>query len=378
MAQLLNNEKVQISIVIPCLNEAESLSAVINEVREAYEESPYSYEILVADNGSTDGSQSIAQDLGCHVINVSERGYGEALLGGMKNAKGEFVVMADADGSYHFQDSIQMIPLLANGSDLVMGNRFAGGIEPGAMPWLHRWVGNPILSFIGRLLYRVDVKDFHCGLRAYRLDRMQELGLKCSGMEFASEMVVMASLNGLQIDEVPVKLHPDLRSRKPHLRRWRDGWRHLTFLLVFSPTWLFALIAASVGIPGILVFLIGIHGAINADTFVLSYRTAILSSVLALVGVATAWSFAIARDAVNYKVQRVRSGRLSFWTTFSCLIVGIAILLQQFASWAISGFGQQEIGKGTTLMILGATLFGIGGIGILLSIVRGVLRTTQR
>jgi glycosyltransferase involved in cell wall biosynthesis len=378
MAQSLNTEKIQVSIVIPCLNEAESLAAVINEVREAYEQSSYSYEILVADNGSTDGSQSIAQDLGCLVINVTEKGYGEALLGGMKNANGEFVVMADADGSYHFQDSIQMIPLLVNGSDLVMGNRFAGGIEPGAMPWLHRWVGNPILSSIGRLLYRVDVKDFHCGLRGYRLDRMQALGLKCSGMEFASEMVVMASLNGLQIDEVPVKLHPDLRTRKPHLRRWRDGWRHLTFLLVFSPTWLFALIAASVGIPGILVLIIGIRGAINADTFVLSYRTAILSSVLALVGVATAWSFAIARDAVNYKVQPVRSGRLSFWATFSCLIVGIAILLQQFASWAISGFGQQEIGKGTTLMILGATLFGIGGIGILLSIVRGVLRTAKR
>ncbi len=217
--------------MIPCLNEAESLEHCLLQARAGLEKPGLRGEIVVADNGSTDGSTEIARRHGARVIDVERRGYGAALAGGFAAARGRYVVMGDADGSYDFSAIEPFIMPLREGDDLVMGNRFSGGIQPGAMPPLNRYLGNPVLSFVGRLFFRSDIGDFHCGLRAFRRQAILDLDLQTDGMEFASEMVVKATLNGLRISEVSTTLSPDLRTRSPHLRPWRDGWRHLRFLL---------------------------------------------------------------------------------------------------------------------------------------------------
>ena len=224
---------------MPCLNEVETLAACIRKAQGAIEKQDLAAEIIVADNGSTDGSQAIARDLGARVVDVPRRGYGSALIGGIAAAQGRFVIMGDADDSYDFAAIGPLLDKLRKGYDLVMGNRFTGGIQPGAMVWSHRWVGNPVLTFIGRVFFKTPVGDMHCGLRGFRKDAIDSLHLRATGMEFASEMVIKASLRQLRIAEVPVTLSPDGRSRPPHLRTWRDGWRHLRFMLLFSPRWLF-------------------------------------------------------------------------------------------------------------------------------------------
>ena len=229
----------EVSIVMPCLNEAESLEHCLRQARSGLDAGGLDGEIVVADNGSTDGSQRIAERLGARVVDVERKGYGAALAGGIAAARGKFVIMGDADGSYDFGVIVPFVERLREGDDLVMGNRFAGGIAEKAMPPLNRYLGNPALSFIGRLFFKSDIKDFHCGLRAFRRDAIERLDLQTDGMEFASEMVVKATINELRISEVPTTLSPDLRTRKPHLRPWSDGWRHLRFLLLFSPRWLF-------------------------------------------------------------------------------------------------------------------------------------------
>lgn len=233
------NSGLELTILMPCLNEAETLALCIAEAQAFLARSGIAGEILIADNGSTDGSQAIAEGLGARVVPIAERGYGAALRGGIAAAQGRFVIMGDSDNSYDFANLDGFVAALRGGADLVMGNRFRGGIEKGAMPFLHRYLGNPVLSFIGRLLFRVPAGDFHCGLRGFSRARILELGLATPGMEFASEMVVRASLAGYRIEEVPTRLRPDGRSRPPHLRTWRDGWRHLRFLLFYSPRWLF-------------------------------------------------------------------------------------------------------------------------------------------
>lgn len=231
--------EVEFSVVIPCLNEAETLAACVDKARSFFECNNVSGEVIVADNGSTDGSQAIARTHGARVVNVAARGYGAALLGGIRAARGRYVIMGDADDSYDFSELDQFINKLREGYDLVMGNRFKGGIKPGAMPVLHRYLGNPVLTRIGRLFFRSPVGDFHCGLRGFKKRAIESLDLRTTGMEFASEMVVKATLHRLSIAEVPTTLSPDGRSRPPHLRTWRDGWRHLRFLLIYSPRWLF-------------------------------------------------------------------------------------------------------------------------------------------
>ncbi len=230
---------LELTILMPCLNEAETLALCIREAQDFLARSGIAGEVLIADNGSTDGSQAIAAGLGARVVPIQERGYGAALRGGIAAARGSFVIMGDSDNSYDFARLDGFVAALRGGADLVMGNRFRGGIEKGAMPFLHRYLGNPVLSFIGRLLFRVPAGDFHCGLRGFSRARILELGLATPGMEFASEMVVRAALAGYRIEEVPTRLRPDGRSRPPHLRTWRDGWRHLRFLLFYSPRWLF-------------------------------------------------------------------------------------------------------------------------------------------
>jgi len=227
-----------VTIVMPCLNEAETLATCIRKALAAIGEVGCSGEVLVADNGSTDGSQQIAVEEGARVVDVPVRGYGAALMAGIAAVQSKYVLMADADDSYNFFDLPKFIASLDAGADLAMGNRFYD-IAPGAMPFLHRYLGNPVLSMIGRVFFHIPVRDFHCGIRAFRRSAIMSLDLRTTGMEFASEMVVRASLAGLRLSEVPTSLKPDGRSRAPHLKTWRDGWRHLRFLLIYSPRWLF-------------------------------------------------------------------------------------------------------------------------------------------
>lgn len=243
-------ESIELSVVLPCLNEAETLDACIRQAQMTMREASIHGEVIVADNGSNDGSIETAERLGARVVRVVAKGYGNALMGGIAAATGKYILMGDADGSYDFGHIPRFVAELRKGADLVMGNRFRGGIRPGAMPVLHRYLGNPVLSGLGRLFFKSPFGDFHCGLRAFSRSAYDRLDLQTAGMEFASEMVVKATLLNLQMVEVPTTLSPDGRTRPPHLRTWRDGWRHLRFLLLYSPRWLFLY-------PGLLLMLVG-------------------------------------------------------------------------------------------------------------------------
>lgn len=241
---------MELTILMPCLNEAETLAVCIRKARTFLEENHVDGEVLISDNGSTDGSREIAAAEGARVVMTPERGYGSALIYGTKAARGTYVIMGDADDSYDFLHLMPFLEKLREGYELVMGDRFAGGIEKGAMPFSHQYIGNPVLSFLGRLFYKSDIRDFHCGLRGYDREAFLRLDLRTTGMEYASEMVVMAQLHHLKITEVPTTLKKDGRSGRPHLRSIRDGLRHLKFLLTYAPHWLFIL-------PGILLLLAG-------------------------------------------------------------------------------------------------------------------------
>ena len=232
------SHELELSIVIPCLDEAETVATCVGKARGYLRRSGIPGEVVVADNGSTDGSQVLAADAGARVVAIAAKGYGSALIGGIRAAQGRYVIMGDADDSYDFEHLDSFVERLRLGDKLVMGDRFAGGIVTGAMPPLHRYLGNPVLSFIGRVLFPSRIRDFHCGLRGFDRAAILLLGLSSPGMEFASEMAVKATLAGLPISNVPTVLSPDGRSRPPHLRSWRDGWRHLRFLLMMSPRWL--------------------------------------------------------------------------------------------------------------------------------------------
>jgi glycosyltransferase involved in cell wall biosynthesis len=242
--------QVELTILMPCLNEAETIGACITKAMDFLKRSRINGEVLIGDNGSTDGSQAIATGLGARVVPVPTRGYGAALLGGIAAARGKYIIMGDADDSYDFSKLEAFVEKLREGFELVMGNRFAGGIAKGAMPPLHRMIGNPVLSTIGRVFFHIPVRDFHCGMRGFNTESIRRLNLVTSGMEFASEMVIRSSLEMLRIAEVPTTLSVDGRSRAPHLKTWRDGWRHLKLLLMYSPKWLFFF-------PGILLALAG-------------------------------------------------------------------------------------------------------------------------
>ena len=276
---LAPSDQLELSVVLPCLNEAETLGGCIEKARRAMQEHGILGEVVVADNGSTDGSREIAERMHARVVQVQETGYGNALLGGIAAARGRYVIIGDADESYDFSHIPRFLEKLRDGYEFVMGNRFAGGIEPGAMPALHRYLGNPVLTALGRLFFGSPCGDFHCGLRAFRKEAITRLDLRTTGMEFASEMVVKATLCGLRIAEVPTTLSPDGRSGAPHLRRWRDGWRHLRFMLLYSPRWLFLY-------PGLALMLVGLLaiawllpgprrlGAVTLDVHTLLYAVA--------------------------------------------------------------------------------------------------------
>jgi glycosyltransferase involved in cell wall biosynthesis len=341
---------VEVSIVMPCLNEAETLGACIQKAQSAIEKDGLSAEIIVADNGSTDGSQAIANELGARLIPVERKGYGSALIGGIQAARGEFVIMGDADDSYDFTAIAPLIATLRGGCDLVVGNRFLGGIEPGAMPWSHRWIGNPVLTFISRVFFHTPVGDAHCGLRGFRKEAFQRMKLRATGMEFASEMVIKASLKGMRIAEVPVALRPDGRSRAPHLRTWRDGWRHLRFMLLFSPRWLFLYPGAALFAVGLLAGAALEIGPVKIGPFGFDISTLLLAGFCCLIG------YQLVVFAVFTKVFAMREGfhppnasyaamfryvRLETGLVLGLLMVvlGIGGLILAVLSWQVMGFG---------------------------------------
>ena len=367
-------DEIEISIVIPCLNEAETLQGCVVEAFAALESNGVTGEVIVADNGSSDGSQEIARQAGARVITVSRKGYGNALQGGIRASEAEYVLMGDADGSYDFGELPRFLEKLREGFDLVMGcrfPRFGGSIERGAMPWKHRWIGNPVLSGLGKLFFNSSVHDFHCGLRAFRKKAIMDLKLSTGGMEFASEMVVKSTLCQLKIDQIPITLRCDRRSSSPHLRSWRDGWRHLRFLLLYSPKWLFVL-------PGLLLTIAGAFGFILLLPMPLTIRgvTFDLNSLL-VSSVAMLTGFQVLAFGLFTKAYAVNIGLLpgkEYWHRLvnGCavewgigiglvlMVSGLGLLIHAILYWKAAGFGPLPYQISHRTVILAVTLISLG------------------
>jgi len=361
----------ELTILMPCLNEAETLAICIGKARDFLECSGTYGEILVADNGSTDGSQQIARQHDARVVEVTTPGYGAALMGGIRAARGRYVIMGDADDSYDFSRLDEFVHQLRAGQQLVMGNRFLGGISPGAMPPLHRYLGNPVLSFVGRLLFRSPVRDFHCGLRGFERQTILDLGLSTPGMEFASEMVVKATLHQLRITEVPTTLSPDGRGRPPHLRSWRDGWRHLRFLLLFSPSWLFL-------IPGLVLLTLGLGtlgvllpGPLTVATVTLDVHTMLFAGLAVIIGTQMIqfgiFSRFYATRTGLMPADRMIQRLVDFTTLERGLLLGLVLILSGLVgamsaifSWGELHFGTLNPQAGMRLVIPSATALAVG------------------
>jgi len=383
---------MEVTIVMPCLNEAETLADCIAAARRGLSAAGVEGEILIADNGSTDGSQDIARNLGARVVDVPEKGYGNALRHGMKAANGKFLIMGDSDRSYDFGDIKPFIEKLRAGADLVMGCRMpAGGgkIIPGAMPWKHRWIGNPALTFIGRLLFRCPAHDFHCGLRALTKQAFEKMDLRTTGMEFASEMVIKASLRGIRIEEVPITLHKDGRSRPPHLRSWRDGWRHLRFMLLFSPRWLLLY-------PGAFLFLLGsalfgrlLLGPITVGGIHFDLNSLDLSGFVVLFGYQMVLLACFVRIFAYthgfLPPNHILSRAFGFFTLekgllggLALIVCGLALIGVTLADWAARGFGDLDPLANTRPVIAGRTIISLGLQTFLFSLVFSYLGLDEK
>lgn len=362
---------MELTILMPCLNEAETIEVCIRDAKKFLTESRTEGEILVADNGSVDGSTTIAEKAGARVINVTDIGYGAALLAGIRSARGRYIIMGDSDSSYDFSRLQPFVDRLRAGADLVIGNRFKGGIAPGAMPFLHKYLGNPVLSLIGRILFRSPVRDFHCGLRACNSQRIKELNLRASGMEFASEMIVKATLAGFRVEEVPTTLSVAGRSRQPHLRTWPDGWRHLVFMLLNSPRWLFFY-------PGIVLCAIGLLGIVllHSGTFAigdvtLSIHTFVSSCFVLLVGFQAASFGLVTRRYATQSGLLLEKGRgagfLAFLNLERLLVSAAAVFLSGFAlfvwclvQWIEVGLGALQVSAILRPLVLASTAMTLG------------------
>ncbi len=360
-----------VTLLMPCLNEAETLAFCVRQAVAALRDNNIAGEVVVADNGSTDGSQQIATDEGARVVPVPIRGYGAALLAGIEAARGKYILMADADASYDFGQLPRFLTKLEEGNDLVMGNRFSGEIKPGAMPPLHRYLGNPVLSYIGRLFFDIPARDFHCGIRAFRRDAILGLNLRTTGMEFASEMVVKSSLAGLRLAEVPATLAPDGRSRPPHLRTWRDGWRHLRFLLLYSPRWLFFYPGIFTFFAGVLLSIWLLPGPQTVGRWTFDVDTLTYSLGLVLIG-AHISVFAVSARVFgtqegflppNPKFERIFNYiNLEVGLLFggTLLLIGLAILVYALHIWRGTGFGDLSPQRMLRLTLPSATLVMLG------------------
>jgi glycosyltransferase involved in cell wall biosynthesis len=380
---------MQLTILMPCLNEAETLALCINKANAWASKSGIETEVLIADNGSTDGSQAIAESLGARVIAVKQRGYGSALFHGCMAAGGEWIIMGDSDDSYDFSKLDLFVQKLKEGFDLVMGNRFLGGIAQGAMPWKNRYFGNPILTCVGRLLFKCPAKDFHCGLRGFRNDAFLRMDLRTTGMEFASEMVIKANLFGMRIAEVPTTLSKDGRSRPPHLRPWRDGWRHLRFMLLFSPRWLFF-------IPGTAVFTISLGGyaalltgpvKLGALTFdlhtlffagaglVLGFLAMALGVVIRLFGMREGL---LQEHSLLEKLQASPILEIGGGVGVAMILIGLLFGFDALMDWSVVNFGSLAAGALLRTISISTTMVMLGGVTLMTSLIMGFLALPTR
>ena len=375
--------------MIPCLNEARTLGACISQARESLERLGVDGEIVVADNGSDDGSQAIAAERGARVVSVPERGYGNALATGIAATRARYVIMGDGDGTYDFGDLGPFVERLREGHDLVVGNRFRGGIRPGAMPWLHEHLGNPVLSFIGRRLFGTACGDIYCGLRAFDRDKILALDLRSGGMEFAIEMVVKATVQKLRVTEVPTTLSPDARERTPHLRTWRDGWRSLRLLLLYSPRWLFlypGLVLLAIGLAGMAWLLPGQRtvGSVTFDVSTLLYAgLAVVVGLQATYFYVTARWFGISEGLLpdDPRLRRLLGAHTLELGLVAGLILtlsGVALSLYGLESWNERGFGPLNYPDILRIVVPGVTLIACGFQTALSSLFLSVLGLKRR
>ncbi len=383
-------QPLELTILMPCLNEAETLAVCIRKAQGFLDRTGIAGEVVIADNGSTDGSQAIATGLGARVVPIPARGYGAALIGGIRAAHGRYVIMGDSDDSYDFSRLDDFVAALRDGWQLVMGNRFRGGIEPGAMPPLHRYLGNPVLSAAGRVLYGSPAGDFHCGLRGFSRDAMLGLGLNLPGMEFASEMVVKATIQKLRITEVPTTLSKDGRSRPPHLRSWRDGWRHLRFLLLLSPRWVFLYSGAAMFAIGVLAMLLLDVGPVRLFGATFDIHSLLYASLLVVVGYQSIlfWIFCktlnmsvgmLSPDPSFVRLHDQLTLERSLLFALALLILGLGLGISATLDWGRTGFGALSPEFTMRLAIPSATLIllavSTASMAFFLSFLRLVQRT---
>jgi glycosyltransferase involved in cell wall biosynthesis len=358
---LINDSNIELTILMPCLNEARTVGKCIEKAKKFLQTAEVTAEILIADNGSTDGSQSIARDMGARVVNISQRGYGSALRGGIEAAQGKYIIMGDADDSYDFLDLMPFLSKLRDGYDLVMGNRFLGGIKQGAMPPLHQYIGNPILSGVGQLFFNTPIKDFHCGLRGTTKEAAKRMDLQTTGMEFASEMVIKSALLEMRVCEIPIVLYPDGRDRPPHLRSWRDGWRHLRFMLIYSPRWLFFYPGVFLVIFGLVLSLWAFLSPITINDVTFDIHSLAYFNAMVVIG------FTMILFAIQSRYYAFQSGLIPQSPGFGFLykffslergllfgvllvLIGVFLAIWAFRSWAQAQFG--DINPRSTMRIV--------------------------
>jgi glycosyltransferase involved in cell wall biosynthesis len=382
------DQNLELSIVMPCLNEAETLAICISKAQSFLTNNTIIGEIIIADNGSTDGSINIALSHKARVVNVAKKGYGSALKAGIEAANGSYIIMGDADDSYDFTNLMPYVSALREGHDLVMGNRFKGGIAKGAMPFLHKYLGNPVLSFIGRLFFNINIRDFHCGLRGFSKSAYLKMNLKTTGMEFASEMVVKSKLNDLVIIEVPTKLHKDGRTRKPHLKTWSDGWRHLRFLMLYAPNWLFLYPGILLALVGLILSTVLLINPIEFEKFTLDVHTLLYASSFLLVGFqfiifyGLTKVFAVENELLPktkryrklFKFIKLENGLV---LGFIILCIGLFLSYKGLSNWQATNFGELDVSTTLRLIIPAITALQVGVQTILFSLFFSVLGLKQ-
>ncbi len=376
--------QIELSIVLPCLNEERTVGKCVAQAKSFLEMQKIKGEVIVADNGSIDCSAEIAESNGAIVIHVDNKGYGNALKGGFEAARGKFIIMADADESYDLVNLMPFVEKLREGYDLVMGNRFKGGIKKGAMPWHHKYIGNPILSFVGQLFFKTPARDFHCGLRGFAKEVVEKMNLQTTGMELASEIVIKSSILGMKVCEVPTRLSPDGRDRRPHLRSFRDGWRHLRFLLIYSPRWLFFY-------PGVLLLVLGgigslvlFFGPVNTSLRLFDFHSFILVGTGMILGLSmVSFAFITRVFAYNFGLLPNRPTLFNLFKYFNLeiglgigfmvVILGIILIIRAIGLSYSPGFSSIGFGTSIRLVFGGALSIITGGQIILTSFVLSIL-----